>query len=64
MDTSHDPTHDLTRALRPARLLEAEQPALASHVTPPARLSVFVCCCLSPWRRECWGGRQTGGTWP
>ena len=41
MDTSQHPTHGLVHALRPARLLEAERSALASHVTP-CRL---LCCC-------------------
>ena len=42
---------------RPARLLEVEQAALASHVTP------VVCCDVVPLfvslgTLECWGGRQ------
>ena len=60
IDTSQDPTHGLVRALRPAtRLLEAEKPALVSHVRP-CRLSVLLCCCLSLGTLECWGGRQGG----
>ena len=46
-----------------ARLLEAEQSALASHVSPCrlsvfvcCRLSVFVCCCLSLGTEGAGGG--------
>ena len=44
MDTSHTRPHTrgLVRALRLARLLEVEQSALASHVTPCRLSALFV----------------------
>ena len=55
MDTSHDPTHGLVRALRPARLLEAEQSALASHVLLFKPLAPRTAPGAGGW-----GGRQGG----
>ena len=55
IDTSLDPTYGLVRALRPARLLEVEHAALASHVTS-CRLLFELCPCLCPWHRGVLGG--------
>ena len=50
IDTSLDPTYGLVRALRPARLLEVEHAALASHVTCCRLLFVVpLCVPLAPW---------------
>ena len=57
--TSLDPTYGLVRALRPARLLEVEHAALASHVTS-CRLLFVVLLFVSLGTLECWGGRQGG----
>ncbi len=60
IDTSTlDPTYGLVRALRPARLLEVEHAALASHVTS-WRLLFVVLLFVSLGTLECWGGRQGG----
>ena len=59
IDTSLDPTYGLVRALRPARLLEVEHAALASHVTS-WRLLFVVLLFVSLGTLECWGGRQGG----
>ena len=59
IDTSLDPTYGLVRALRPARLLEVEHAALASHVTS-CRLLFVVLLFVSLGTLECWGGRQGG----
>ena len=55
IDTSLDPTYGLVRALRPARLLEVEHAALASHVTC-CRLLFVVLLFVSLGTLECWGG--------
>ena len=50
IDTSLDPTYGLVRALRPARLLEVEHAALASHVTSCRLLCVVpLFVLLAPW---------------